>query len=183
MSRPDTSGSGGGRLSLAAAPMTRGIVFVHSSPRAYCPHIEWALSGLVGERVTLDWIAQPVTRGSVRAELSWQAKAGTGAAIASALRGFPDLRFEVTEEPTTATEGERFSCTPTLGVYRAMIGLHGEILVTEDRIRQAIMRAAVTDEPVEDELALLLGQPWDDELEPFRVAGEGAPVRWLHRVG
>ena len=24
---------------------------------------------------------------------------------------------------------------------------------------------------------------WDDELEPFRYAGAGAPVRWLHRVG
>ena len=36
---------------------------------------------------------------------------------------------------------------------------------------------------LEDELALLLGQPWDDELEPFRHAAEGAPVRWLHATG
>ena len=33
------------------------------------------------------------------------------------------------------------------------------------------------------ELGLALGQAWDDELEPFRFAGAGAPVRWLHRVG
>jgi Protein of unknown function (DUF3145) len=33
------------------------------------------------------------------------------------------------------------------------------------------------------ELALLLGQPWDDELEPFRHAAAGAPVRWLHATG
>jgi hypothetical protein len=33
------------------------------------------------------------------------------------------------------------------------------------------------------ELSLLLGQPWDDELEPFRHAAEGAPVRWLHATG
>ena len=32
-------------------------------------------------------------------------------------------------------------------------------------------------------LDLALGQAWDDELEPFRYAGAGAPVRWLHRVG
>ncbi|MEV1173844.1 DUF3145 family protein, partial [Nonomuraea sp. NPDC049784] len=25
-----------------------------------------------------------------------------------------------------------------------------------------------------------LGRPWDEELEPFRYAGDGAPVRWLH---
>ncbi|MDT7544923.1 MAG: hypothetical protein QOE99_1033, partial [Actinomycetota bacterium] len=28
----------------------------------------------------------------------------------------------------------------------------------------------------------LLGSAWDDELEPFREAGEGAPVSWLHQV-
>ena len=36
---------------------------------------------------------------------------------------------------------------------------------------------------LEAELALLLGQAWDDELEPFRHAAEGAPVRWLHATG
>ncbi|HZV27785.1 MAG TPA: DUF3145 family protein, partial [Acidothermaceae bacterium] len=33
-----------------------------------------------------------------------------------------------------------------------------------------------------DSLRRLLGEPWDDELEPFRYAGDGAPVRWLHQV-
>jgi hypothetical protein len=33
---------------------------------------------------------------------------------------------------------------------------------------------------LEAELGLLLGEPWDGELEPFRMAGAGAPVRWLH---
>jgi hypothetical protein len=36
---------------------------------------------------------------------------------------------------------------------------------------------------VEDELALLLGDRWDAELEPFRHASAGAPVRWLHATG
>jgi len=36
---------------------------------------------------------------------------------------------------------------------------------------------------LEAELALLLGDPWDAELEPFRHASAGAPVRWLHAVG
>jgi hypothetical protein len=34
-----------------------------------------------------------------------------------------------------------------------------------------------------DELALLVGEPWDAELEPFRRAGDGAPVRWLNATG
>lgn len=36
---------------------------------------------------------------------------------------------------------------------------------------------------LEAELSLLLGEPWDDELEPFRRAAAGAPVRWLHATG
>ena len=35
---------------------------------------------------------------------------------------------------------------------------------------------------LELEVDKLLGKPWDDELETFRHAGEGAPVRWLHQV-
>ena len=29
----------------------------------------------------------------------------------------------------------------------------------------------------------LFSEAWDEELEPFRHAAEGAPVRWLHQVG
>jgi Protein of unknown function (DUF3145) len=36
---------------------------------------------------------------------------------------------------------------------------------------------------LEEELALLLGEPWDAELEPFRHAAAGAPVRWLNATG
>ncbi|HVB43943.1 MAG TPA: DUF3145 domain-containing protein [Streptosporangiaceae bacterium] len=36
---------------------------------------------------------------------------------------------------------------------------------------------------LEAELSLLLGEQWDAELEPFRHASAGAPVRWLHATG
>jgi len=29
----------------------------------------------------------------------------------------------------------------------------------------------------------LLGSAWDDALEPFRLAGDGAPATLLHQVG
>ena len=32
------------------------------------------------------------------------------------------------------------------------------------------------------ELSLALGEAWDDELEPFRLAAAHANVRWLHRA-
>ena len=45
---------------------------------------------------------------------------------------------------------------------------------------RAAMRHPALGGSLAAELRLLLGQPWDDELEPFRHAGAGAPVRWLH---
>ncbi|MFD6415394.1 DUF3145 domain-containing protein [Streptomyces sp. NPDC060194] len=161
---------------------TRGVLYVHSAPRALCPHVEWAVAGVLGGRVDLDWVRQPAAPGTWRAEFSWQAGPGTAAKLASALRGWQQLRFEVTAEPSAATEGERYSSTPRLGIFHAVTGIHGDILVPEDRIRAAMARAALGESTLENELAALLGKPWDDELEPFRYAGEGAPVRWLHQV-
>lgn len=164
-------------------PGTRGILFVHSTPSALSPHIEWAVGGVLGAAVSLDWTPQPAQPGTYRAELSWAGAAGTAAAVVSALRGWNHLRFEVTEEPTASTEGSRYSFTPELGVFHAVTGLHGDIMIPEDRIKAAVVKAAMGETTVELELDKLLGKPWDDELESFRYAGEGAPVRWLHQVG
>ena len=162
---------------------TRGVVYVHSAPPALCPHIEWAVGGVLGVRVTLDWTPQPAAPGTVRAELSWQAEAGSGARLASALRDWMHLRFEVTEEPSAGAEGERWSATPALGLFHATTGVHGDILVREDRLRAALARAASDPATtVVEEMQGLLGKSWDDELETFRYAGDGAPVRWLHQV-
>jgi hypothetical protein len=54
--------------------------------------------------------------------------------------------------------------------------------VPEDRIRLAILDAEEGKSLLPEALDLLLGRPWDDELETFRHAGDGAPVRWLHQV-
>ncbi|MEW2545070.1 DUF3145 domain-containing protein [Streptomyces sp. NPDC047002] len=161
---------------------TRGVLYVHSAPRAMCPHVEWAVGGVLGVRVQLDWIRQPAAPGTWRAEFSWKGRAGTASELASALRGWQMLRFEVTAEPSAAAEGERYSATPELGIFHAATGVHGDILVPEDRLRAALARSGRGESALETEVQKLLGKPWDDELEPFRYAGEGAPVRWLHQV-
>ena len=79
-----------------AGAISRGVRFVHSAPRALCPHMEWAADNVLGTRVSLDWTPQPAATGMYRAELSWQGAQGTGARLASALRGWTHLRYEVT---------------------------------------------------------------------------------------
>ena len=162
--------------------LTRGVLFVHSAPRALCPHIEWATGSVLGTRVSLDWTQQPAAPGLFRAEHSWVGPAGTGAQLTSSLRGWTHLRYEVSEEPSVGVDGGRWSHTPELGIFHAVTDVHGNAVVPEDRVRAAMTHMPDVDR-VQQELDLALGQAWDDELEPFRYAGAGAPVRWLHRVG
>ena len=65
-------------------------------------------------------------------------------------------------------EGERFSSTPDLGIFHAVTGIHGDILIPEDRLRATLARAAREGGDLAEEIARLLGKPWDDELETFR---------------
>lgn len=162
---------------------TRGIIAIHSAPAALHPHLEWAVGAVFGFPIKFDWVWQSAEPRTLRTEYSWQGPIGTGARLASALRGCERARFEVTEEPSGAAEGLRWAYTPRLGVFSAAIGVHGDIMIHEDRLRQAVLSDALGRRPLAEAVADLLGSAWDDELEAFRHAGEGAPVRWLHKVG
>ncbi len=161
---------------------TRGVLFVHTAPPALGPHLNWAVGNALGREVNMQWTQQPAAPGMLRAELSWVGPAGTGAQIASALRGWEHLRYEVTEEATSTTDGGRWAHTPELGIFHSQMDSVGNVVVPEDRIRSAMMDNN-TMLGLQEALELALGQAWDDDLEPFRYAGAGAPVRWLHRVG
>jgi len=135
----------------------------------------------------------------LRAELDWQGQPGMAGEITSALAGWNRLRFEVTEEASPGGDAMRFSYTPALGVFSAVTMANGDVLVPENRLRAAMTMAAASvgvarlahggaeswDAPsaLEEELSRLLGEPWDYELEPFRCAADGAPVRWLNATG
>lgn len=157
-----------------------GVVWIHSTPSALCPHIEWAIGGVLGVPTKLDWTPQHAEPGSWRADLTWQGRSGTAAAIASGLQRWGRLRFEVTEHASTHDEGVRYSVTPTLGVFQATIGRHGDVLVHEERLRSALLADASNRSTLHRAVADLLGMAWDDELDTFRHAGDDAP-RWLHR--
>ena len=191
-----------------------GVLYVHSAPPALCPHIEWAVAGIVGAPVSMPWVGQPAAPGALRAEITWHARPGTAGAIASALAGWNRLRFEVTEDSSPGCDGVRHCYTPDLGLFTAVTSANGDIMVSEDRLRSVMQLVARTQSQpspsqpqssqpqssqpqssqpqssqqgatakLEDELGRLLGTAWDNELEPFRRAADGAPVRWLNATG
>ena len=172
----------GDRTHCHPPPATRGVLYVHSAPSALCPHIEWAVGGVLGVPVSLDWTPQPAQPGTYRAELSWTGEAG---------RPRPDrLRAPRLEPPPLrdhrgadgVLRGRALPYTPALGVFHAVTGLHGDIMIPEDRLKAAVVKAALGDTTLLIEIDKLLGKPWDDELETFRHAGERRAVRWLHQV-
>jgi hypothetical protein len=186
----------------------RGVLHVHSAPPALCPHIEWAVAGVLGVPASLPWVDQPAAPGSLRAELTWHGNPGAAGAITSALAAWNLLRFEVTEEASPGCDAVRYSHTPALGTFSAVMAANGDVLVPENRLRAAVELAAsarasgrganarlgplrelhgprhpALGGSLEDEIGRLIGEPWDAELEPFRRAGAGAPVRWLNATG
>ncbi|WP_375474779.1 DUF3145 family protein [uncultured Jatrophihabitans sp.] len=176
--RTGTSGSAGHR----AVPGTRGVVYVHCCPSAIAPHVEWAIAGVLGVPARLQWSAQPVAPSLLRAEAAWTGPVGTAARLAAALRAWPMLVFETTEQGTGVTDGERLAHVPGRGFHRSAVAANGDVVVGEERLRGLAARARTADE-FRHGLAELLGAAWDAELEPYRQGGDGAPISVLHQVG
>lgn len=169
-------------MSNRGSGLTSGVVYVHSSPSAVCPHVEWAISGALGTRTGLCWTEQPAAPGQLRTECNWSAEQGTGAQLVAALRAWPMLRFEVTEDASPGVDGQRYCHVPGLGLWRASTGANGDVVVNEDQLR-TLAANSLGSESFTHRVEQLLGAEWDEALEPFRRAGDGAPVTWLHRVG
>ena len=166
---------------MAIRSQARGVVYIHSAPAAICPHAEWAVASVLGDRVPLSWTAQPASPGQLRADTSWTGEPGTGSRLAAALKAWSMLRFEVTEEPSVNSDGERICHLPGRGIWRASTSANGDIMIGEDRIR-ALLSHGYGAEKLTHELNQLLGADVDAELEPYRRAGDGTPVTWLHQV-
>ena len=162
---------------------TRGVIFIHSAPRAMCAHIEWALGTVLDKKVLLEWNDQPVVAGSVRSELAWTGAPEVTERIVIALKSFPHIRFEITQEPCQNYDGQRYVSTPSLGILRTGMGVYGQALIEEDRAHSAVSAAVAQGTSLADVLDELMGGPWDRELEPFRSANDLISVRWLNDVG
>ncbi|MGO4202023.1 DUF3145 domain-containing protein [Rhodococcus sp. TAF43] len=160
------------------ADATTGVIYVHSSPAAVCPHVEWALTSILDARANLRWTAQPAVGGTLRATCDWSGPVGTGSRLAAGLRAWPLLYFEVTENPSDGVDGERFSHVPGLGLWRGSTSANGDVVVGEMRLRALLAKGA---DGFAAAVEHALGTPWDEVLEPYRSGGEGAEVTWLRR--
>ena len=141
-----------------------GLVVIHSAPTALRQHIEWGLNSLLGAPQNIFWRDQPLAPGTVRTTLEFRAPVGTASKIATALKNWHYLRFEVQELGNDG--GEYFRFTPDLGIHRAVIDASGSVLITENVIRKSL--ANFDDVEMRENLEVALGTKWDEALEPMR---------------
>lgn len=168
--------------SESAVSRAHGTLIVHASTKAMTAPIEWQLSDITGSHVKMDWYTQTIAPSMVRGSFEWSGQAGFAAKIASGLRTIPHIRFEVTEMSNTSDFNQRICFTPTLGIFRADINVHGDIVINEQQLRHEMEKTAGQPEKLQNAIDQLLGTAWDVELEPFRVSMDSDVVRLAHRI-
>jgi hypothetical protein len=120
--------------------MTRGVVFIHSTPKLRCARTSVGARGVLGQRVTgrLDRSTGRARPRPRRAHLV-TGRPGTGARIASALRGWDNLRYEVTEEPEPGLRRLALVAHAHLGrPPHVDLGQLATPLINEDRLREVV---------------------------------------------
>lgn len=163
-----------------ASSRIRGTLVVYACSSSLTAPVGWVVNealrlGDAPELSQIDWRQQNLMQGFVRTEVRWNGERGIAARIASGLRSVPNIRFDVYEQPTEHELGERFSFVPELGLHRAQVNSLGEILISENVLRQLSLRQTV-------DVDALIGSAWDDALEAFRIADSTDAVRYAHRV-
>jgi hypothetical protein len=121
-------------------------------------HVEWSIESVLG-RVQIEWRNQPLDAGSQRTQIEWRANKDCSAELASALKSWHYLRFEIT------SSNQLFRHTPDLGMHRSQIDEMGNIQITENQVKFAMSKI---DDEMRAALDVALGTEWEVELERFR---------------
>ena len=158
------------RASNQFADAATGVVYIHASPAAVCPHVEWALSSTLSARANLKWTPQPAhARTAACGHQLGRVRSAPVRQLANALRSWSVLRFEVTEDPSEGVDGHRWCHTPQLGLWSGAMSANGDVMVGEMRLRTLMASGADT---LAAELDSVLGTAWDEALEPYRDGGD-----------
>jgi len=161
----------------------KGELKLYSCPKYLCQQVEWALFDILKIKFDLKWIVQPIAPSTMSTNLIWKGPISLGSRIVSVLSKWPKLRLEIIQENSEKNYAERYCLSPNLGIFRADMNSLGETVINESRLKAALQRCRIEEEPFEVELAFLLGTPWDEDLEPFRKSHQTTTVKWITKTG
>jgi hypothetical protein len=154
--------------------MSEGLVFLHLAPSALLTHVEWTISGISGNPTKINWVKNETSVPSFRGVCSFSGPADSAETLASAFMNLKQLSFEIIRHAGPDSTGARWSFTPGLGMFHCATDEAGNIVVNENQLRLAMEKAGPNALKLQAEIRRLLGQAWDDELEPYRELVGGA---------
>ena len=154
---------------MSKSPIYAGRILIYSTPAALTQHIEWALNQNLGYQVEPNWVNQPLSPGAKATELDFNSDQPVAAKIAKALISWRYLRFEITQRCKKSGDATLYRITPDLGLHQASLASNGDVVLNEHQVNQLI-KNAVSHKKLQIELENALGNQWDIELEPYRIA-------------
>lgn len=157
------------RLISTEVGSSHGTLTIYSLPRAIATHVEWNISSILGQPLTFKWRTQNLDPGAMKTSMQWSGGRATAQELASMLRGWHYITFEIYQASTGGSDGALYMCTPELGLFTATIGPHGDVMVNENQISMLIDSNRPTTS-IFEELERALGRPWDATLETYRRA-------------
>ena len=146
-----------------------GHITIHAAPKLVLKHLEWSLAEILQVPVSIAWQPQPLATASFRGELAWNGVLGTGARLASTLRGWHYIVFELHEAAGNGSDGSLFLFTPELGLFYGAVGPHGDLMINENQLRK-ILTDNLRPADMTDAIERLLGREWDEVLDSYRRA-------------
>lgn len=161
----------------SSSALLAGDLRIYSAPKALLRHIQWSLNEIFGYPVELNWEAQHLAPGALATHLQWRELKPVASKIASTLKSWHYLRFEVREFATGfngSGEGVLYRCTPQLGLHQAVTSSTGDVMIHENRLMTALENSR-SYETLRTSLSTALGVAWDLELEGYRrgIGSEG----------
>jgi hypothetical protein len=146
-----------------------GRIHIYSAPAALTQHIEWAINQHLNQVVKITWLSQPLLPGCLATDLEYKSKLPVAAKIATALKGWHYIRFEIRQINLSTTDAVLYRVTPDLGLHQASLASNGDVVINENQLSQ-IINNSYSHKMLKSNLESALGVNWEIELEPYRLA-------------
>jgi hypothetical protein len=146
-----------------------GRILIYSTPAALAQHIEWAISRKLGQVINLKWVNQPLNPATLAMEFEYQHQSPVADQIATVLKGWHYIRFEITQVNKNTRDAVLYRATPDLGLHQANLSSLGDVVLNENQVN-TILKNSFTNDRLISNLENALGNAWELELEPYRLA-------------
>ena len=146
-----------------------GRIDIYSAPAALTQHIEWAINQQLNQVVKIAWVKQPLLPGSLAMALDYKSQLPVAAKIATALKSWHYIRFEIRQINLQTSDATLYRITPDLGLHQASLASNGDVVINENQLNQ-IINNSYSHKMLQSNLESALGNQWEIELEPYRLA-------------